>query len=272
MALSIMLAIFFAASLAQAQAGVSVPSTGLNNSSTQTQATRQIEQVQEQQLGDPRAARAYDAFMKQKSPEKRIKEGKDFINRYSGDYRAQAVYEQLAQLYYSQKDLTDFYSCADRGITLYPGDATLLSLSGFVVAHEYKPTDPDGAKELEKSEMYEKRALTTITIMKAPTSMSNDQFAAYKKQVSALAHGALGLIYFRQSKFQDSVTELETATEDAAAPDATDYLVLGADYQNLNRFKDAADAFNRCAQIDGPLQTGCKQYADSSTKHAAQAK
>lgn len=122
-ALSIMLTIFFAASLARAQAGVSAPSTGLNNSSTQT--TRQIEEVQQQQLGDPRAAKAYDAFMKQKSPEKRIKEGKDFINRYSGDYRAQAVYEQLAQLYYAQKDMTDFYSCTDRGITLYPGDATL---------------------------------------------------------------------------------------------------------------------------------------------------
>lgn len=141
-----------------------------------------------------------------------------------------------------------------------------------MIAHEYKPTDPDGAKNLEKSEMYEKRALNDISIMKAPTSISNDQFAAYKKQVLALAHGALGLVYFRESKFQDSVTELQTATGDAAAPDATDYLVLGADYQNLDRFKDAADAFNRCAQIDGPLQSGCKQYADSSTKQSAQTK
>jgi len=271
-ALSLMLAVFLAASVARAQAGVSVPSTALNNPSTQTQATRQIEQVQEQQLGDPRAAKAYDAFMKQKSPEKRIKQGTDFINRYPSDFRAQAVYEQMAQLYYAQEDMPDFYSCTDRGITLYPSDATLLSLSGFVIAHEYKPTDADGAKNLDKSEMYEKRALNEITVMKTPNSMTDAQFAAYKKQVLAMAHGTLGLIYFRQSKFQDSVTELQTATEDAAAPDATDYLVLGADYQNLDRFKEAADAFNHCAEIDGPLQSGCKQYADSSTKQAAQAK
>jgi tetratricopeptide (TPR) repeat protein len=108
--------------------------------------------------------------------------------------------------------------------------------------------------------------------MKAPNSMTDDQFTAYKKQVLAMAHGTLGLIYFRQSKFQDSVTELQIAAENSAAPDPTDYLVLGADYQNLSEFKDAADAFNHCAQINGPLQSGCKQYADSSTKQSAQAK
>ncbi len=265
-------AFLFVATVVRAQAGVSVPSNGLNNSATQTQATRQIEQVQEQQLGDPRAAKAYGSFMKEKKPDKRIKEGKDFINRYASDYRAQAVYEQLAQLYYSQNDLTDFYSCANRGITLYPNDATLLSLSGFVIAHVYKPTDPDGAKNLEKAESYANRALSSISTMKAPTSMSADQFSAYQKQVKGLAHGALGLIYFRQSKFQDSVTELTAATENSAAPDASDYLVLGADYQNLSQWKQAADAFNQCAQISGPLQSGCKQYADSSAKQAGAAK
>jgi tetratricopeptide (TPR) repeat protein len=265
-------AFLFIATVVHAQAGESVPSTGLNNSSTQTQATRQIEQVQEQQLGDPKAAKAYNSFMKEKNPEKRIKQGKDFINRYPSDFRAQGVYEQLAQLYNAQHDMADFYSCTDRGITLYPNDATLLSLSGFVIAHEYKPTDADGAKNLEKAETYEKRALNSITIMKTPQSMSDAQFDAYKKQVQGLAHGALGLIYFRQSKFQDSITELTNATENSAAPDATNYLVLGADYENLNQWKQAADAFNQCAQISGPLQSGCKQYADSSAKQGGAAK
>jgi tetratricopeptide (TPR) repeat protein len=259
----------FVALIARAQGGVSVPSTGLNNSATQTQATRQIEELQQQQLGDPRAAKAYDSFMKQKNPDKRIKQGKDFINRYPSDFRAQGVYEQLAQLYNAQHDMTDFYSCTDHGITLYPDDATLLSLSGFVIAHEYKPTDADGVKNLAKAETYEKRALNSISIMKAPRGMSDEQVAAYKKQVQGLAHGALGLIYFRQSKFQDSVTELHAATGFMASPDATDYLVLGADYQNLNEFKDAADAFNQCAKIAGPLQAGCKQYADQDSKQAA---
>ncbi|MGH9716436.1 MAG: hypothetical protein ACRD4R_06890 [Candidatus Acidiferrales bacterium] len=266
------MAFLLVATVVRAQAGVSGPPAGLNDSSTQTQNTREIERLQQKQLGNPKAAKAYDSFMKQKNPDKRIKQGKDFINRYPSDFRAQAVYEQLAQLYYSKKDIADFYSCTDRGIALYPDDATLLSLAGWVIPHEYKATDPNGAKDLQKAEMYEKRALNAISIMKAPRGMPNDKFAAYKKQVLALAHGALGLIYFRQSKFQESVTEMQRATEDTASPDATDYLILGADYQNLDRFKDAADAFNHCVQIGGPLESGCKQYADSSAKQAAAGK
>jgi tetratricopeptide (TPR) repeat protein len=107
---------------------------------------------------------------------------------------------------------------------------------------------------------------------KIPEGMSDQQFADYKKQVLTTAHSGLGLIYFRQARFEDSAKELEEATQNASTLDPTDYLVLGGDYQNLSRFKEAADAFNRCAQIAGPLQAGCKEYADSSAKRAAQAK
>lgn len=265
---AVAVAALFVATAAHAQ----TTQTPLSNPLTQMNANQQVDQVKEKSLGDPKAASAYKAFEKAKEPAKRIKLGEDFINRYPNDYRARAVYEQIAQAYYAKHDLTDFYKCTDRGITLYPKDATLLALAGWVIPHQYKPSDAGGAKKLAKAESYEKRALSALGTMKAPTSMSDKQFAAYKKQVSALAHGGLGLIYFRQAKFQDSVTEMQQATADSATPDATNYLVLGADYQNLNQMKNAADAFNRCAQIPGPLQSGCKQYAESTAKQAGEAK
>jgi tetratricopeptide (TPR) repeat protein len=262
-------ATLFVATAARAQATQTTP---LSNPLTQMDANQTVDRIQQKSLDDPRAAGAYKAFEKAKNTDKRIKLGEDFINRFPNDYRTQAVYEELAQAYYAKHDLTSFYSCTDRGITLYPDDATLLALTGWVIPHEYKPGDPNGAKNLAKAETYEQRALSALGTMKTPNSMSDKQFDAYKKQVSALAHGGLGLIYFRQSKFQDSVTEMQQATENIASPDATDYLILGADYQNLNQMKNAADAFNRCAQIPGPLQSGCKQYANSSAKQAGDAK
>lgn len=260
-------ACLFAAAVVAAQLA---PPGGLQN--PQANAASQYDHLQEKQLGNPKAARAYKTFLKTKDPDKRIKLGKDFINRYPSDYRAQGVYEQLAQLYYAKQDFQDFNSCADRGIALYPDDATLLSLAGWVIPHRYNQNDPDRDKKLTKAELYENRALSAISTMKAPTGMSDAQFSAYKKQVSALAHGSLGLIYFRESKFTDSVTEMQTAAQDTSSPEATDYLVLGADYQNLGDLKKAADAFARCAQISGPLQAGCKQYAESSLKQAGQTK
>lgn len=264
------IAIFVAVVALSAASAVRAQGTGgIITPTTQMNANAQLDHLEEKNMGDPRAAKAYKKFEKTKDLDKRIKLGTDFVNRYPSDYRAQAVYEQLAQAYYANHDLKSFFSCTDRGIALFPNDTTLLSLTGWVIPHQYKPTDPGGAQELAKAETYEQRALVALSAMKTPSSMSDKQFAAYKKQVLALAHGGLGLIYFRQSKFQDSVTEMQQATENAASPDATDFLVLGADYQNLGQMKNATGAFSRCAQISGPLQASCKQYADSSAKQAA---
>jgi tetratricopeptide (TPR) repeat protein len=140
------------------------------------------------------------------------------------------------------------------------------------MARAYSHDEPDAAKKLEKAEEYDKHAVEVLKTFKRPPTMPQEQFDAYVKQVSSTAHSGLGLIYFRQGNFQDSINELQQAAQNATSPDATDLLVLGADYQNLSQFKEAADAFGRCAQIPGPMQSGCKQYADQNAKQAAQPK
>jgi len=64
------------------------------------------------------------------------------------------------------------------------------------------------------------------------------------------------------------VKELQQATQSASPPDPTDFFVLGLDLQSLNRFGEAADAFNRCGQIPGALQDRCKQSAEAAKKQA----
>jgi tetratricopeptide (TPR) repeat protein len=235
-------------------------------------ANQTVEQLQEKDLGDPRAEEAYQAFHNAKDAGKKIKLGEAFINKYASSWHIQAVYEELTQTYYSNQDLANFCRCSDKGIALYPDDVTLLAMTGWIIPRAYKHDDPDGDKRLDTAEKYEKHAIEALKIMKKPNMPSDQQFNLYKTQESATAHSALGLIYFRQSKFDDSVKEIQEATQDASKPGPTDFMVLGADFQNLSRFKEAADAFNRCAQIAGPLQAGCKDYADRSMKQAEQAK
>jgi tetratricopeptide (TPR) repeat protein len=255
-------------SFCKAQATSSAPTP---NTLTQENANQQIDQLQEKNLGDPRAEEAYNKLQKTKDLDKKIKLSKEFINKYPTSDRLDTVYEELAQAYYSEHDLKDFYACADQGIAQFPNDPTLKAVAGATMARAYNHDDPDAAKKLETAEKYEKDALALLQTLKTPSNMTEQQFTAYKKQVSATAHSGLGLIYFRQARFEDSVKELQQATQDASTPDPTDFLVLGGDYQNLNQFKEAADAFNRCARIAGPLQTGCKSYAESSLKQVSQA-
>jgi hypothetical protein len=242
------------------------------NTLTQMDASQAAKNIEEKSLGDPRAEKAYKKLHDENDADKKIKLAKEFINKYPTSYHVEEVYEELVQAYYSKHDLTNFYASADEGIAKFPDDPTLRAVAGATMARAYNHDDPDADKKLEKAEKYEKQAIELLGTLKAPTGMSEEQFSAYKTTVSATAHSGLGLIYFRQGKFDESVTELQQATQDAATPDATDFLILGGDYQNLNQLKEASDAFNRCAQIPGPLQAGCKQYADQTAKQAQEAK
>lgn len=228
------------------------------------------DQIMEKSLGDPKAFKAYDKFHSTTDLDKKIKLGNQFLNKYPDEGHAEMVYEELAEAYFAKRDLTNFYAVADQGIARFPNEPGLLAVTGTTMARGYSHDDPDADKKLDKAESYDKKAIELLKTFKRPTTMTQEQFEAYTKQISSTAHSGLGLIYFRKAQFEDSVKELEAAAQTAAAPDATDLLVLGADYQNLNQFKQAADAFSRCAEIAGPLQTGCKQYADQSSKQAAQ--
>lgn len=257
--------------LSRAQTGGNSPASSANTL-TQADGNQTQKQIEENGLDNPKAAQAYKKFHGENDLDKKIKQGNDFVNRYPTDFRANAVYEELAQAYFAKHDLTGFYACADQGLTHFPNDPSILSVTGATMARAYDHSDPDADKKLEKAENYEKQAIELVKNQTPPPTETEQEFAAYKKQILTTAHSGLGLIYFRQSQFDDSVKELQEATQDAATPDATDYLILGGDYQNLNKFKEAADAFNECAKIAGPMQAGCKSYADQSLKQAAQAK
>jgi hypothetical protein len=247
-------------------------SVGTSNPLTQMDASQAAKNIEEKSLGDPRAEKAYKKLHDENDADKKIKLAKEFINKYPNSYHVEEVYEELVQAYYSKHDLTNFYAAADEGIAKFPDDPTLMAVSGATMARAYDHNDPDADNKLEKAEKYEKQAIELLKTLKTPAGMSEDQFNEYKKKVSATAHSGLGLIYFRKAQFEDSVNELLLATKDTTTPDATDFLVLGGDYQNLNQLKEAADAFNRCAQIPGPLQAGCKQYADETAKQAQETK
>lgn len=242
------------------------------NPLSEMDARQTVNHIEEQSLGDPKAEQAYEKFHREKDLDKKIKLGNDFINRYTTNYRNDEVFEDLAQAYFAKHDMANFYACIDKGLARFPEDPTLLAVGGSAMARAYNRDDPDAEKRLAKAETYGKQAIELMQHPKIPAYMSEVQFVAYKKQVLATAHSGLGLIYFRQARFDESAKELQEATQNAATPDAADYLVMGGDYQNLSKFKEAADAFNRCAQIAGPLQAGCKSYAEDSLKRAAQAR
>jgi Tfp pilus assembly protein PilF len=135
-----------------------------------------------------------------------------------------------------------------------------------VIPHVYNPNDPDAAKNLDKAEQYEKHAMQVVQTMPKPAAMTDDQFTQSKTALLSEAHSGLGLVYFRRQQPADSVKELQQATQIAPKPDPTDFFVMGIDLQTLGRNPEAADAFNKCAEIPSNLQDRCKQSAETAKK------
>jgi len=223
---------------------------------------------------DPKEEADYKAFYDSnpQDADKKIELGKAFLQKYPMSRYAESVDAGLVQAYYLKQDWKDFYATSDQALALNPDDAGVLTVTGWVIPHVYNPNDPEAPKSLDKAEQYEKHAMQVIQAMPKPAAMTDEQFTQSKTALLSEAHSGLGLVYFRRQQLDDSVKELQQATQSAPKPDPTDFFVMGVDFQSLGRNSDAIDAFNKCAEIPGGLQDRCKQSAETAKKQTAQPK
>ena len=220
---------------------------------------------------DPEEEKAYKAFadLKAEDIDKQIETGEDFVKKYPQSKYDLIVYSRLTSAYYNKQQMDKMYAAGDKALALNGDNVDVLVLIGWVIPHNIDPNDLDSDRRLAKAEGYEKHALEVLPTLTKPEGLADDQFIAAKKQKESMAHSGLGLVYFRQQKPDDSLKELQLATADSSQPDPVDYFIMGLDLGSLKRFSDAADAFQKCAQIPGGLADRCKQASDKAKAQAA---
>jgi tetratricopeptide (TPR) repeat protein len=218
---------------------------------------------------DPAEEAAYKQFsdLKINDYDQQIQQGEDFVKKYPQSRYNVIVYSRLTSAYYDKQQTDKMYASADKALALNPNNVQVLTLVGWVIPHNYDPNDPEADRRLQKAEVYEKHALEVLSTLPKPATLTDEQFAAAKAQDESMAHSGLGLTYFREQKAQDSLNELQQATSNGQ-PDPVDLFIMGIDLNNLKRYNDAAQAFDKCAQIPGVMQDRCK---DQETKSKAEA-
>ena len=214
----------------------------------------------------------YNGWYHERDPQKKTQLGEKFVQNYPTSRHNQEVYDQLLLGYNAKQDWANFYTISDKAIAQYPDDVTVLALTGWVIPHLYSADDPDADKKLVKAEAYEKHALEVIPkLVKAPAA-KQEEFASIQKAMLTMAYSGLGLVYFRKTNYQDSVEQLQQATQTALSPDPIDFYALAVGLEHLGRYGDAADAYQKCSQIAGKVETLCKASADRIKGQAAIAK
>jgi tetratricopeptide (TPR) repeat protein len=220
---------------------------------------------------DPEEEKAYQAFnkLKPEASDQTIQLGEQFIQKYPASKYAEAVYARLTHAYFDKQQFDKMYAAADKTLAINKDNVDVLVLIGWVIPHRIDPNDIEADRRLEKAEEYEKHALTLLETIPKPPTMSAEDFAKVKTEKQSDAHSGLGLIYYRLQDPAKSIAELQKGVSTAANPDPTDYYVMGIELQQLKRYGEAADAYEKCGKISGGLQDRCKQNAEQAKKQAA---
>jgi tetratricopeptide (TPR) repeat protein len=220
---------------------------------------------------DPAEEAAYQqlADLKPDDYDQQIQQGEDFVKKYPQSRYNEVVYSRLTTAYYQKQQLDKMYDAGERALAIDPNNVQVLVLVGWVIPHNIDPNDPGTESRLQKSEVYEKRALEILPTLVKPASVTDEQFTHAKAEDESMAHSGLGLTYFREQKTEDSLKEMQLATN-TDKPDPVDLFIMGMDLDNLKRYKDAAQAFDKCAQIPGVMQDRCKAQETKAKGEATQ--
>src|SRR5260370_21507393 len=101
----------------------------------------------------------------------------------------------------------------EKEIEMNPNDARVLAVMAQTLARTYNAKAPDAAKQLDKAELYSKRAIEITPTLPKPENLTDEAFINAKNDTLVMAHGGLGLAYIRRGKVSEAIPELEQSVQ-----------------------------------------------------------
>jgi len=214
---------------------------------------------------------AYKAVQQAADPNKRVQLAEDFLQKYPNSRYRPAMYQSLVSGYFATQQVPKMLEVAEKEIEINPNDAPVLAVMAQTLARTYYAKAPDAAKQLDKAELYSKRAIEITPTLPKPENLTDVAFVNAKNDTLAMAHGGLGLVYLRRGKFSEAIPELEQSVkvDTHPDPDPVNYYLLGIADKQTSHFEAAAAAFSKCAAVQSSLQAACKSNAEEAKKQGS---
>jgi tetratricopeptide (TPR) repeat protein len=216
------------------------------------------------------AYKAFDAIPLTDSS-KKTPAGEAFVQKYPQSRYLAPVYSTLVKLYLQANDIQKMQDAGEKEVAIAPNDVQTLAILGQTLPRAWNASMPNAASQLDKAEKFSKSAIELTPTVPKPEGLTDAQFTMAKNQTLAMAHGGLGLVFFRRGKFDEAIPEFEQATKVDPSPeiDPVNYYVLGIAEEKTSHFDAAVAAFTKCATVPGSLQPTCKSGAEEAKKLGA---
>jgi tetratricopeptide (TPR) repeat protein len=201
----------------------------------------------------------------------KIQAGEAFAQKYPQSRYLPPVYSSLVKLYLAENEIQKMQDVGEKDVALAPNDVQTLAILSQTIPRAWNMNMPNAAQQLDKAEKFSKSAIELTPTIAKPEGLTDAQFTLAKNQTLAMAHGGLGLVYFRRGKFEDAIPEFEASAKVDPNPEAdpVTFYVLAISDQKTSHFDAAVAAYNKCASIPGSLQATCKNGAEEAKKLGA---
>src|SRR5580692_7929520 len=213
------------------------------------------------------AFKAFDAIPVTEGA-KKIQAGEAFAQKYPQSRYLAPVYSNLVKVYLAENQIQKMQDVGEKEVVIAPNDIQTLAILGQTLPRAWNSSMPNAAAQLDKAEKFSKSAIELTPTIPKPDGLTDTQFTVAKNQTLAMAHGGLGLVYFRRGKYGEAIPEFEEAVKIDPNPesDPVTFYVLAIADEKTSHFDGAVTAFNKCAAIPGSLQATCKSGSEEAKK------
>ena len=204
----------------------------------------------------------------QNDVDKRIPAAESFLQKYPQSQYRPAMYQTLVSGYLAKQEVPKMIDAGEKEIALNPNDTPILGLMGQTLARTLNPKSPDALAQLNKAELYSKRAIEVTPTLTKPAELTDDQFNNAKNNALEMAYSGLGLVYLQKGQYDQAIPTLEQSlkTDNHGEPDPVNLYLLGLANEKASHFDAATAAFTKCAAIQSSLQANCKSGIETAKK------
>ena len=205
-------------------------------------------------------------------PDARVKAADALLVKYADtDFKSIAL--MLAAMSYQQKgDVEKMIVYAERTIEADPDNYQCLLMLASAIAQRTREFDLDREEKLGQVEKYAHKVMDLMKVVQKPNpTVSDEQWEAAKKDMTAQAHESLGVGWVARKKYDAAIAELKLALESGSTPDPSTQVRLGLVYNLAGKYDDALlllDKVINTVNVDPRV----KQFAQAEKVRALQGK
>jgi tetratricopeptide (TPR) repeat protein len=189
---------------------------------------------------------ALQAMFSAQTPDARIAACENVLTKFADtQFKSTALYFEAVS--YEQKgNYEQSVVYGERTLEADPKHYQVMIMLAGEIAQHTKEFDLDRAEKLAQVEKYAKAALELSKDAPKPNpALTDDQWAAAKKDFAAQAHADLGMGDLVSKKYGEAETEFKAAIESADKPDPATIVRLGKAYSEDGKYDDAIAQFDK---------------------------